>query len=276
MKQEELNEVVRLHNVWLKNAREGRRANLSFQELNGLNLSGVNLSNAILEGCSLIDADVSNATLNGADLYDVNFLCSNISNSSIKCANLSKANLSQTNLSNTDLSCSNLTFAFINYAELKGANLSHCELYGSNLSWAKNVPDFPMDLPDGEFIAYKKVLNKYIVKLKVLEDSKRSRSTTEKCRCDKALVLQIQNLDGTDSGLTEIVKTTELVDIGNGRFVYSYYRKDDSRVKAIETVYKVGEIVYSDKWDENRWKECSSGIHFFLDRKRALEYKRVN
>ena len=105
-----------------------------------------------------------------------------------------------------------------------------------------------MMLPDGTFVAWKKVKDK-IIKLHILDDSKRSRATTEKCRCDKALVVEIQNMDGTPSELKEITNTT--------------YAK---------TTYKVGEIVYADSWDEDRWNECSHGIHFFIDRRSAVNY----
>ena len=37
--------------------------------------------------------------------------------------------------------------------------------------------------------------------------------------------------------------------------------------------YKVGQWVRSDEWDDNRWNECSSGIHFFLTRVEAENYE---
>ena len=37
--------------------------------------------------------------------------------------------------------------------------------------------------------------------------------------------------------------------------------------------YKTGQWVRADKWDENRWEECSGGIHFFLTRIEAENYK---
>jgi len=35
-------------------------------------------------------------------------------------------------------------------------------------------------------------------------------------------------------------------------------------------VYTVGEMVYPDSWDDNRWNECSHGIHFFINRQEAV------
>lgn len=80
-------------------------------------------------------------------------------------------------------------------------------------------------------------------------DAKRSSSTSRKCRCSKANVLEIFNLDGT---------------IAEEREVRSDY--DDS------FIYKVGEIVEVADFDENRWEECSSGIHFFMQKKEAINY----
>ncbi len=36
-----------------------------------------------------------------------------------------------------------------------------------------------------------------------------------------------------------------------------------------KTKYIPGSITYSDSFDNNRWKECSNGIHFFLTREEA-------
>nr|DAE41777.1 MAG TPA: hypothetical protein [Caudoviricetes sp.] len=37
-------------------------------------------------------------------------------------------------------------------------------------------------------------------------------------------------------------------------------------------IYKVGEIVTVDDFDDNRWNECSTGIHFFINRQEAVNY----
>lgn len=37
-------------------------------------------------------------------------------------------------------------------------------------------------------------------------------------------------------------------------------------------VYKVGEMVSVDDFCENRWEECAAGIHFFMNRKEAVDY----
>ena len=107
----------------------------------------------------------------------------------------------------------------------------------------------PMACPEeGEFIGFKKARG-YIVKLKITEDAKRCSATGRKCRCSKAVVLSITNKDGSDSGFTEVKS--------------SY----DSNF-----VYRVGETVEVKDFCEDRWKECSAGIHFFITRKEAEDY----
>ena len=159
-------------------------------------------------------------------------------------ANLRDADLRGADLRGADLIGANLRGANLGYANLRGADLRDADLRG-----AKDVPFIPINLPEGEFIAWKKLPNGLIAKLKILEDSKRSRATGDKCRCDKAFVIEFQNKDGSISG-----------------------EKTYTNNKYTECIYEVGKIVYADSWDENRWDECSHGIHFFTDRQSAVDY----
>ena len=147
------------------------------------------------------------------------------------------------------LRCAVLCGASLCNADLRNANLSSADLREASLRGAKDIPFVPTYLTEGEFIGWKKLPNGIIVKLKILEDSKRSRANGDKCRCDKALVLEFQNIDSTPSGEKE--------------YTSNEYAK---------CTYKVGEIVYADSWDDNRWNECSHGIHFFIDRQSAVDY----
>ena len=38
----------------------------------------------------------------------------------------------------------------------------------------------------------------------------------------------------------------------------------------VKTLYKVGEMVYPDSFNEDRWNECSNGIHFFINKQDAI------
>lgn len=139
--------------------------------------------------------------------------------------------------------------AVLHRADLSGADLSGAILYDANLSGAKNPPYIPTSCPDtGAFIAWKKARGK-IVKLLIPEDARRSSATGRKCRCDKAQVLAIQNLDGSDA---------------EGNSVASGRDKD--------FVYTVGETVTVPNFCENRFDECAARIHFFINRQEAVEY----
>ena len=181
-------------------------------------LRGANLRYADLDGANLRYADLDGADLDGADLDGAN-----LDGANLRGANLYRANLYRANL------C--------------GANL-----YRANLCGAKKIPFIPLACPsDGAFIGWKKV-NKCIVKLLIPEDAKRSSATTNKCRCDKAKVLEIINLNTNE----------HLVEITNTEYAHC--------------VYKVDEMVYPDSFDDDRWNECSHGIHFFINRQEAVEY----
>ena len=63
MKNYELQEVLRLHKMWLNDEDGGKRANLEGADLRGANLHGANL-----EGADLRGADLRGANLHGANL----------------------------------------------------------------------------------------------------------------------------------------------------------------------------------------------------------------
>ena len=122
-------------------------------------------------------------------------------------------------------------------------------LRGANLRGAKEIPYIPFACPsDGAFIGWKKVHGK-LVKLQIPDDARRCSATTQKCRCDKALVLAITDLDGSNP-IEEIENTAQ----------------------AHNVTYKVGELVLPDSFDEDRWNECSHGIHFFINKQDAIDY----
>ena len=57
-----LREIIRLHKLWLRNDREGQRADLS-----GLNLRWADLRDADLSGADLRWADMRKADMRGSD-----------------------------------------------------------------------------------------------------------------------------------------------------------------------------------------------------------------
>ena len=195
---------------------------------------------AYLRGADLSRADLSGADLRGAYL----------SGADLRGAYLSGADLSGADLSGAYLYGAYLSGAYLYGADLSRANLSGTDLRGAYLSGAKDIPYIPLACPsDGAFIGWKKVHGK-LVKLEIPEDAKRCSATTQKCRCDKAMVLAITDLDGQNP-------ITEIENISQSHHL----------------LYKVGEIVYPDSFDENRWNECSHGIHFFINKYDAINFR---
>ena len=145
---------------------------------------------------------------------------------------------------NADLRNVDLRNVDLRNVDLRNANLCNADLRG-----AVNVPFIPYACPDfGKFIGYKKASG-CIVELEIPEDAKRLSATTRKCRCNKAKVLRILNYDRTVADVTEVRSNY------NSAFVY-----------------KVGDIVSVDNFDEDRFNECSTGIHFFINFQEAVDY----
>ena len=196
------------------------------------------------KGWETMMADFSSCDLRDANLSGANFRYANLS-----CANFRYADLSGADLCDADLHGANLRDADLHGANLRDANLSGADLSYANLCDAEEVPYIPMVCPEeGDFIGWKKAGDK-IVKLHIPQDALRSSATTRKCRCNKAEVVEIYNIDGT---------------IADERIVSSSY--------VSSFTYEVGKTVEVQDFDTNRWKECTRGIHFFINRQEAINY----
>ena len=211
---EQLDDILRKHALWINNESRGERADL--------------------RGADLCQANLHEANLSGADLYQ---------------ADLRGADLCQANLSGADLSGADLYQADLRGANLHEANLYQANLRGADLHEAKNL-NFPIACPEeGSFIGFKKCQDGKIVKLKIPVDALRCSATGRKCRCSKAKVLSITNIDGTDANV--------------GMAISKYDRN---------FIYKVGETIEVPNFNTDRWNECSTGIHFFITRQEAVDY----
>lgn len=130
--------------------------------------------------------------------------------------------------------CANLRGAYLIGAYLEGVN-NFKELEELFISYTSICPE-------GTLIGWKKCKDDIIVKLEIPAEAKRSNATGRKCRAEFAKVIEVI---GAEIGISQHDNKTE---------------------------YRVGEIVRPDKWDDNRWEECSSGIHFFITRAEAKRY----
>lgn len=233
-------------------------AEFSDMEFNKLNFhnarfDGSNFSDVLFYHTTFSEVDFSHASFfntnfggalfNTSIFRDIKFDSCRFSKSIFSFADFSYSCFKNISLSNVDLCYVNIigaNFRGIKYDNIiKDRVLINEHVFGFN----------PICPEEGSFIGYKKC-GRNIVKLEICEDALRSSATSLKCRCSKAKVLEIQNFDGSKSYVEK---------------VHSNYDPN--------FIYTVGEIVEVKKFDTDRWNECSTGIHFFINRESAVHYE---
>ena len=119
----------------------------------------------------------------------------------------------------------------------------------------------------GEFVGYKvgmlkdvlirggKTGTPCIIKLLIPSDALRSNGFSNKCRCSKASVLGIFDLNGN-----EMLGAT---------YAFSPFR---NRYGITRLKYIVGSEVVPNGFDEYKWRSCARGIHFFMTFNEAVDY----
>lgn len=140
---------------------------------------------------------------------------------------------------------------------MAGCNIKGADLYGAVLENAildDIVADdatkwFHLHCPEkGAFIGYKKCFNDRLVQLLIPADAKRTSATLPSCRCSRAKVLAIKSFDYKE----------------NYREAWSLV--DDN------FVYRTGEWVEVKDFNENRWQDSTTGIHFWMTIEEAKNY----
>ena len=205
------------------------------------------LENMNLENYDLSDMNFSHSNFINANLSNVNFYSSQLVNVLLDDCNLQNANLKNANLERASLRRVNLTYADIRGAKLYAAVLENAIL--DNIIFDDKTENFRIHCPEqGAFVAYKKGLDNLIIKLLIPSDARRVSSTMNCCRCDKAKVLEIKNFEGT-----------------------KFFDEAWSTV-AEGFCYKLGEWVYAENFNEDRWYDSAGGIHFWMTEDEAKAY----
>jgi len=129
--------------------------------------------------------------------------------------------------------------AYLGGADLRDADLGDAKNADLAIARISILPD------EGPIIGWKKAAGGRIAKLRIPAKAKRSHASGRKCRADRAKVLAIYNSDGTEHD--EAFSTYD-----------SFF------------AYRVGETVTPTKpFNEDRWQECASGVHFYITRAEA-------
>lgn len=212
------------------------------------------VSGADFFGANLFSANFREAIADGCDFSETNLNNSNFDNAVASRSNFYGASLRMSSFFRTKLDRTNFGWADLSNSDLLEADIRKSTLCGACLSQAKNVPYIPTWLPVESFIGWVKVVGEtesYIVKIKILNDSKRFRGVGDICRCDKALVLEIQDPEGNKLDIDEI----------------------EYHDKYATLVFKVWEVTECEDWYPGRWNDCKSGITFFVDRESAVRHE---
>lgn len=265
MTRDEVLSIVEEHRRWLDGDKAAECANFDGEviecvDLSGVNLSGANFSNAYINCVNFSRSDLSGVSFRNADIYSSNFadaqLCkSDFAKAFVCSANFAGAALSRVNImgvafAGVDMYNADVANANIECVTFNGVCLSNTNIDKTKIDTDTLNEIIPMRCPEtGSFIGWKKACDNYIVKLEITDDAERVSTLSGKCRCSKAKCIAIENMDGADSGLTEVTSIYDSL-----------------------FIYKVGETAEVSDFDKNRLRECSRGIHFFLTRQEAVEY----
>lgn len=208
------------------------------------------------------EIELCDTDLSGWDLSHMDFSLCTFRNICFDGANLSYSSLENGWFENctfrgADLRYTNLKTVAMRYNDLTGANIEGANLFAAVLEYAKlddiiyndETKWFKLYCPEtGPFLGYKKCFGNRLVQLLIPAEAKRTSATMNSCRCSKAKVLTIKSFDYKE----EFEEAWSLVDEN--------------------FVYRKGEWVEVLDFNEDRWQDSTTGIHFWLTREEALAY----
>ena len=206
--------------------------------------------------------ELTDADLTGFNLKDIKF-----SLSAFERVTFNNADLSRCEMENALFDGCSFRSAKFDGANMRGASMRCCDMSGSSIRGAdlfcavlekakldsvivdEHTKWFRMHCPEtGAFLGYKKCVNDRLVRLLIPAEAKRTSATLPSCRCSKAKVLSIQNFEGTE----EFEEAWSLVDEN--------------------FVYRKGQWVEVPDFNEDRFMDSTTGIHFWMSREEAIGY----
>lgn len=210
----------------------------------------------------LREIKMENVDLSGKDLSNIDVSLSSFTNVDFNGADLSRSAMENTlfdhcTFCGTNFRYANMRGAVLRYNDLSGAHIEGADLFSAVLEHANldgvssddETKFFRLYCPEkGAFLGYKKCVNDRMVQLLIPADAKRSSATYNSCRCSKAKVLTIKSFDFKES----YDEAWSLVDEN--------------------FVYRVGHWVEVPNFDEHRWNDSTTGIHFWMTREEAFRY----
>ncbi len=217
--------------------KEGERMSFSSCEFYGMNLTGWRLT----------DIDFTLSSFQEVRLDGADFSGSSVEN----------ALFDGCSMRGVDFRDSCRVTASFRYCDMRECDIRGANLFGAVLEYARleeiisdeSTKWFRLHCPEkGAFLAYKKCVNDRLVQLLVPADAKRTSATRPSCRCNRAKVLTIKSFDYKEN------------------FDEAWSLVDDN------FVYRKGQWVEVKDFNEDRWQDSTTGIHFWLTREEAKGY----
>lgn len=234
-------------------------ADLYMSILKGVNLQGTVFKNLDLRNANFIQCDMRNASftrcrMDQADFRNLDAEYANFDSCRLVGARFKSVILRQASFYRADLRDSTFATCDVEFASFGSAVLTNANFSLTNIEKARKdyltIGLHPA--PEGDLIGYGKKSD-FIVTLLIPKEARRSCATSRKYRAEYAKVLSIESLFGAPGPST----------VTNQYYVEGCLKS---------TRYTVGEYVYPDAWDEDRWNECSNGIHFWLTKEEARQW----
>lgn len=214
------------------------------------------------ERLDLSDLEFRDMDFRGRDLHNIDFGVSMFIDVIFDGADLSASSIENARLDGCSLRGVNFRNANMKGACMRGCDMTGCDISGADLYSAvlekavltdiissDDTKWFRMHCPEtGPILGYKKCVNDRLVQLLIPADAKRTSATRPSCRCNKAKVLTIKSFDDTE----EFDEAWSLVDEN--------------------FVYRKGQWVEVKNFNEDRWFDSTTGIHFWLTKADAIGY----
>ena len=209
------------------------------------------------ERLDLSDLEFGDMDFRGKDLHNIDFRVCMFLNVIFDGADLSGSSIENARLDGCSLRGVNFRGAYMKGACMRGCDMTSCDISGADLFAAvltdiisdEDTKWFRMHCPEtGPILGYKKCVNDRLVQLLIPADAKRTSATMPSCRCNKAKVLTIKSFDDTE----EFDEAWSLVDEN--------------------FVYRKGQWVEVKNFNEDRWFDSTTGIHFWLTKADAIGY----
>ena len=232
----------------------GTPRDLRCLNLNGREIREGDFFHADLRGTDFRHAEVRSADFRYANLEMADFCLANARSAFFTDANAAHVAFSEAFCDSADFQRANLRGAYCARAnfrgadfegsdcrgvEFEGANVCDADFTNANLEGQEAFVGSLSILPAGGIIGWKKCCGNVIVQLFIPAHVARTNATGRECRAERAMVLEVH---GAPEGP-------------------SFY--DPS------FIYRRGETVVCHAWNDNPWKMCAGGIHFYITRAEA-------